>query len=49
MANLIVGLVIISIVAMSIRKIVVEKKKGAKCIGCPYGGASENKCENSCK
>lgn len=36
MGNLIVILVIALIVGLAIRKIVIEKKKGAKCVGCPY-------------
>jgi hypothetical protein len=44
MANLIVGLVLVAIVGASITKIVIEKKKGAKCIGCPAGGSSKNGC-----
>lgn len=48
MTNIIVGLIIVAILGLAIRKIVVEKKKGAKCIGCPYGGAEDSKCKSSC-
>jgi len=36
MGNIIVTVIILAIVAAAIAKIVSEKKKGAKCIGCPY-------------
>ncbi len=36
MENIIVLLVIIVIIALAISKIVSEKKKGSKCIGCPH-------------
>ncbi len=45
MVNFIVALILIVIVAIAIRKIVVEKKKGAKCIGCPYSGSNNNCCK----
>jgi len=38
MANIIVGLIILGIVGLSIWKIIIEKRKGVKCIGCPYSG-----------
>jgi len=44
MMNFVVGFVIIAILAGSTAKIVVEKRKGAKCIGCPYGGSKECSC-----
>lgn len=49
MANFIVALVIIAIIAMSVRKIVTEKKRGAKCVGCPYAGSNGNSCASSCE
>ncbi|MGL5152387.1 MAG: FeoB-associated Cys-rich membrane protein [Clostridium sp.] len=36
MGNAIVLVLIILILSLSIGKIVKEKKKGVKCIGCPY-------------
>ncbi len=48
MGNIILGLVILTIIGFSITKIVKEKKRGAKCIGCPYGGANDNKSNCSC-
>jgi len=44
MGNIIVILIILAIVAVAIAKIVIEKRKGAKCIGCPHGGASNSRC-----
>ncbi len=38
MANIATGLVILSILGLSIAKIVAEKRKGVRCIGCPYAG-----------
>lgn len=35
MGNVIVLLVIITIIGLAIMKIVLEKKKGGKCVGCP--------------
>ncbi len=48
MANLIVVLVILAIVTLAIRKIVVEKRKGVKCIGCPHSGSSSKKSSCDC-
>jgi len=36
MENVIVIIVILIIVAVASAKIYSEKKKGAKCVGCPY-------------
>ena len=44
MSNIIVILIILSIISAAIAKIIIEKKKGAKCIGCPYGGKSKSNC-----
>lgn len=44
MANIIVILVILAIVCAAISKIIIEKKRGAKCIGCPSGGTSKSNC-----
>jgi len=40
MGNVIVLFIILAIVSAAIIKIVVDKRKGAKCIGCPYSKAS---------
>lgn len=44
MANIIVAVIILAIVAVAIAKIVIEKRKGAKCIGCPYSQTGSSKC-----
>lgn len=46
MANIIVSVIIIGITTLAIIKIVTEKRKGAKCIGCPLSGSVEK--NNSC-
>ncbi|WP_413701842.1 FeoB-associated Cys-rich membrane protein [Psychromonas sp. KJ10-10] len=38
MTNIIVSLVIIAIIALAIVKIISEKRKGVKCIGCADSG-----------
>jgi len=40
MVNLIVGLIIIAILSLSITKIIREKRKGVKCVGCPLSAAN---------
>ena len=47
MGDIIVTLIIISILSLSILKIVKEKKRGVKCIGCPHGGGSKKKNKDS--
>ncbi len=44
MTNLIVGLVILVIVVGAVAKIIIEKRKGVKCIGCPYSGTDQSNC-----
>ncbi|MFV0344322.1 MAG: FeoB-associated Cys-rich membrane protein [Anaerocolumna sp.] len=44
MVDIIIALIIIAIVGASITKIIIEKKKGAKCIGCPSSGKSSCGC-----
>lgn len=38
MANFVVILIIVAILSGATAKLVSEKKKGAKCVGCPYSG-----------
>lgn len=45
MANIIATFIILGIAAGAVTKIVIEKRKGAKCIGCPY---SEGETSCSC-
>jgi hypothetical protein len=43
MTDIILIAVIFLVVCASVAKIVSDKKKGVKCIGCPYEGACKNK------
>lgn len=44
MANIIVASIILLIIAFSIFKILIEKRKGMKCVGCHLsGGCPSNK------
>ena len=43
MMNIIVILLIFIILALAINKIIIEKRKGSKCIGCPY---NQSECNN---
>lgn len=48
MANIIVTIIILAIVIAAIVKIIIEKRKGAKCIGCPYSQkGSSCRCHDS--
>lgn len=38
MTNIIVGVIILLIIGLSITKVISEKRKGVKCIGCPHSG-----------
>lgn len=44
MANMIVILIILAIIAGAIAKIVVEKRKGNRCIGCEHGKSGSSSC-----
>jgi len=44
MTNIILAVVILAIVGAAIAKIVSEKKKGVKCIGCPAAESGKNGC-----
>ena len=44
MADIIVIIIILAIVAAAIAKIVIEKRKGTKCIGCPHAQIGGNRC-----
>lgn len=43
MSNFVVALIILAILSLSIAKIVIEKRKGVKCVGCPHSGGSPRK------
>lgn len=47
MTNIIVILIILAIITGAITKVIIEKRNGAKCIGCPHGKAGSSGC--SCK
>ena len=44
MTNLIVSLIILTVVGGAVAKIIIEKRKGTKCIGCPHGQSNESDC-----
>lgn len=44
MKNIIVIMIIAAIICAAIAKIIIEKKKGVKCIGCPNSGTGKNQC-----
>lgn len=44
MIDTILILVICILVVAAVVKIVIEKKRGAKCIGCPSSGAGKQSC-----
>lgn len=44
MGNVIVLLIIALIVSLSIGKIISEKRKGVKCIGCPHSKGCSSNC-----
>ena len=48
MTNIIVVIVILAIVGVAVAYIIREKKRGVKCIGCPYAEqcANKGKCSN---
>ncbi len=49
MENIIVGIVILSIITLATAKVISEKRKGAKCIGCPHSGYNNKGSNCSCK
>ena len=48
MSNLIVALIILAILGSAGAKLYIEKKNGAKCIGCPHGGRTNTKKGSCC-
>lgn len=46
MENIIVLLVIAVIVGISVWKVISEKRKGVKCIGCPHGKSCSSSCSS---
>lgn len=43
--DLILSAIIIVILALAVGYIIHAKKKGAKCIGCPYASSCSKKCK----
>ena len=43
MGNLIVSLIILMILGLSIFKVIREKQKGSKCVGCAHGSDCSSK------
>lgn len=39
---------ILVVVGIATAYIVISKKKGKKCIGCPYGSSCSGKCSSNC-
>lgn len=48
MVDFIVTIVILSIVALAIFYIQKEKKKGVKCIGCPFADTCSSRNKKNC-
>ncbi len=44
MSNIIVTIIILAIVTGAITKVVIEKRNGNKCIGCPHGKSCGSSC-----
>lgn len=44
MGNITVVLIILAVLSGATAKIISEKRKGTKCIGCPYGKAANGNC-----
>ncbi len=43
--NIIISVVLVLVVGAAVLYIRKEKKKGRKCIGCPYSGSSTCHCQ----
>lgn len=48
MANIAVVAVIAVIVGFAVRFIIKEKKRGVKCVGCPYAESCASKAKGGC-
>ncbi len=44
MENIVIGVLLLAILGAAIWYIVRSKKKGKKCIGCPYSDQCSSKC-----
>ncbi len=47
LTNLIIVLILAVIVAGAIAKILIDKKKGTPCSGCPYSGLGNQSCHGA--
>ncbi len=47
LTNLIIVLIIAVIVAGATAKLIIDKKKGAPCSGCPYSGLGNQSCHDA--
>ena len=47
LVNLAVSIIIVLVIAAAVVKLVINKKKGAICSGCPYGGTASQDCSCS--
>lgn len=43
MANVIVSLIILAIIGLAISRVLFEKRRGSKCVGCPMSGECTSK------
>ena len=48
MENIIIVIVLLSIVGSIILYLWKAKKRGEKCVGCPYAKQCKNKCNSTC-
>ena len=48
MENVIVALIIVAIVAGILWYLIRAKKRGEKCVGCPYAKQCGSKCNGGC-
>lgn len=48
MKDIILIIIILAIVIAAVTKIVIEKRRGNKCIGCPHGQSVINNSNNKC-
>ena len=46
MADIVVAVILCVVVFLAVRYIVKERKKGVKCIGCPYSSACGGNCHS---
>lgn len=47
LTNFIIVLIIVAIVTGAAAKLIIDRKKGKPCSGCPYQGLGNQNCHNS--